>query len=79
MFQHPTKPLESSGGYQVSKLLPIAVISYPHVIWKEDNQFPGFHFRTPMMIVLDTLKSDNPSLRRVGETWMRCNLKSYIR
>jgi hypothetical protein len=32
-----------------------------------------------MMIVLDTLKSDDPSLRRVGETWMRCSLKSYLR
>ncbi|KIM47693.1 hypothetical protein M413DRAFT_439360 [Hebeloma cylindrosporum] len=51
------------------------------VLWRlsEDNQFPGFYFKTPMMIVLDTLKSDNPSLRRVCETWMRCNLKSYIR
>lgn len=32
-----------------------------------------------MMIVLDTLKSDDPSLRRIGETWMRCSLKSYLR
>lgn len=31
------------------------------------------------MIVLDTLKSDDPSLRRIGETWMRCSLKSYLR
>jgi hypothetical protein len=32
-----------------------------------------------MMIVLDSLKNDNPSLRRVSETWMRCSLKSYMR
>ena len=31
------------------------------------------------MIVLDTLKSDDPNLRRIGETWMRCSLKSYLR
>jgi len=31
------------------------------------------------MIVLDMLNSDSPSLRRAGETWMRCNLKSYPR
>ncbi|KAF8963955.1 Dopey, N-terminal-domain-containing protein [Flammula alnicola] len=51
------------------------------VLWRltEDNLFPGFYFKIPMMIVLDTLKSDKPNLRRVGETWMRCSLKSYIR
>jgi hypothetical protein len=32
-----------------------------------------------MMIILDSLKNDDPSLRRMGETWMRCNLKSYLR
>lgn len=31
------------------------------------------------MTVLDTLKNDDANLRRVGETWMRCSLKSYIR
>ena len=40
---------------------------------------PGFNFKIPMLVVLDTLKSDNPNLRRIGETWMRCSLKSYIR
>ncbi|EEB87119.1 hypothetical protein MPER_15660, partial [Moniliophthora perniciosa FA553] len=51
------------------------------VFWRltEDNLAPGFRFKVPMMIVLDALKNDDPSLRRVGETWMRCNLKSYIR
>ncbi|KAG6841563.1 hypothetical protein C0991_009598 [Blastosporella zonata] len=51
------------------------------VLWRltEDNLLPGFRFKVPMMIVLDTLKSDDPSLRRIGETWMRCSLKSYLR
>jgi len=45
----------------------------------EDNILPGFRFKIPMMIVLDTLKNENSPLRRVSETWMRCSLKSYIR
>lgn len=40
---------------------------------------PGFKLKIPAMIVLDTLKHDDPNLRRVGETWMRCSLKSYLR
>ncbi|KAI0031253.1 Dopey, N-terminal-domain-containing protein [Vararia minispora EC-137] len=51
------------------------------VFWRLTGEFyrPGFHFKMPLMIVLDTLKSDEPSMRRIGETWMRCNLKSYLR
>ncbi|KAJ7687383.1 Dopey, N-terminal-domain-containing protein [Mycena rosella] len=51
------------------------------VLWRltEDNLLPGFRFKVPMMIVLDTLKNDDPCLRRIGETWMRCSLKSYLR
>ncbi|KAG6817586.1 hypothetical protein H0H87_006963 [Tephrocybe sp. NHM501043] len=51
------------------------------VLWRltEDNLLPGFRFKVPMMIVLDTLKSEDPSRRRIGETWMRCSLKSYLR
>ncbi|KAJ3739812.1 Dopey, N-terminal-domain-containing protein [Lentinula detonsa] len=51
------------------------------VLWRlsEDNMLPGSRFKVPMMIVLDTLKSDDPNLRRIGETWMRCHLKSYLR
>lgn len=45
----------------------------------EDNLLPGFHFKVPMMIVLETLKNDDPGLRRISETWMRCSLKSYLR
>ncbi|KAG6813245.1 hypothetical protein H0H92_012882 [Tricholoma furcatifolium] len=51
------------------------------VLWRltEDNLLPGFRFKVPMMIVLETLKNDDPTLRRIGETWMRCSLKSYLR
>ena len=31
------------------------------------------------MIILDTLKNDDPNVRRVGESWMRCSLKTYLR
>ncbi|KAF9270860.1 hypothetical protein L218DRAFT_952937 [Marasmius fiardii PR-910] len=51
------------------------------ILWRltEDNLSPGFKFKVPMMIVLDTLKNDDPVLRRIGETWMRSSLKSYTR
>ncbi|KAI5833359.1 hypothetical protein K523DRAFT_343112 [Schizophyllum commune Tattone D] len=51
------------------------------ILWRltDDSLLPGFRFKVPMMIVLETLKSDDPSLRRIGETWMRCSLKSYLR
>ncbi|KAJ3774387.1 Dopey, N-terminal-domain-containing protein [Lentinula raphanica] len=51
------------------------------VLWRlsEDNMLPGSRFKVPMMIVLDTLKNEDPNLRRIGETWMRCYLKSYLR
>ncbi|KAG6874376.1 hypothetical protein C0995_015112 [Termitomyces sp. Mi166 len=52
---------------------------YPTRMMTEDNLLPGFRFKVPMMIVLEALKSDDPSLRRIGETWMRCSLKSYLR
>ncbi|KAH8998778.1 Dopey, N-terminal-domain-containing protein [Lactarius hatsudake] len=50
-------------------------------LWRltDDNKLPGFLLKVPLMITLDTLKSDDPNLRRIGETWMRCNLKSYLR
>lgn len=45
----------------------------------DDDSLPGFRFKVPLMIVLETLKHDCPTSRRVGETWMRCSLRSYIR
>ncbi|KAF8640453.1 hypothetical protein AX17_000117 [Amanita inopinata Kibby_2008] len=51
------------------------------VLWRlsDDNQLPGFKLKVPMMIVLDSLKNDDPSIRRMSETWIRCSLKSYLR
>ncbi|KAI6048019.1 Dopey, N-terminal-domain-containing protein [Pisolithus marmoratus] len=51
------------------------------VLWRltEDDVSPGFRLKVPMMIVLDTLRHDQPNIRRVGETWIRCNLRSYAR
>lgn len=45
----------------------------------EDASLPGFKFRVPLFNVLDTMKSEDPALKRLGETWMRCSLKSYMR
>jgi hypothetical protein len=45
----------------------------------EDSSLPGFSLKVPLMIILDTLKSDDPGMRRIGETWMRCSLRSYLR
>ncbi|KAI0375501.1 hypothetical protein BV20DRAFT_986250 [Pilatotrama ljubarskyi] len=51
------------------------------VLWRltDDAMLPGVHLKIPMMTVLETLRSDDPKLRRIGETWMRCSLKSYLR
>jgi hypothetical protein len=56
------------------------VSAYSHLTHLiEDSNLPGFSLKVPLMIILDALKSDDPGLRRVGETWMRCSLKSYLR
>ncbi|CAE6407081.1 unnamed protein product [Rhizoctonia solani] len=51
------------------------------VFWRltDDSLVPGYRCKTPLLIVLDTLKNEDIHIRRVGETWMRCSLKSYIR
>ena len=46
---------------------------------EEDAQLPGLVLRSPMLLVLDSLKADDLGTRRAGEAWMRCSLKSYIR
>ena len=45
----------------------------------DDKLQPGFIFKVPMLIVLETLRNSDPRMRRIGEGWMRSNLKSYIR
>ncbi|EIN14374.1 hypothetical protein PUNSTDRAFT_140678 [Punctularia strigosozonata HHB-11173 SS5] len=51
------------------------------VLWRltDDGFLPGFRLRAPMFIVLGTLRSDDPTMRRLGEVWMRCSLRSYVR
>ncbi|KZO91887.1 hypothetical protein CALVIDRAFT_601960 [Calocera viscosa TUFC12733] len=51
------------------------------ILWRltDDAQMPGFRLKAPMLIVLESLKSEDPHFRRIGETWMRCSLKSYHR
>ncbi|KAF8337070.1 Dopey, N-terminal-domain-containing protein [Cantharellus anzutake] len=51
------------------------------VLWRhtDDTFLPGIRLKIPMLIVLDCLRSGDPSLRRTGETWMRTSLKSYLR
>ncbi|KAI1316511.1 hypothetical protein EDD11_009924 [Mortierella claussenii] len=51
------------------------------VFWRlsDDIQHNSAAFVRPMMLMLDSLSSTNPSNRRAGETWIRSNLKSYPR
>ncbi|KAG8967964.1 hypothetical protein FRC03_008985 [Tulasnella sp. 419] len=51
------------------------------IFWRltDDSLVPGHTFRQPLFLILDALRNDNPTLRRLAETWMRCNLKSYLR
>lgn len=57
------------------------VIKYAHayILLVDDSLVPGYRCKMPLLIVLDSLKSEDMHVRRVGETWMRCSLKSYIR
>lgn len=48
-------------------------------IYLDDIQHNSTAFVRPMMLMLDSLSSTNPSNRRAGETWIRSNLKSYPR
>lgn len=45
----------------------------------DDSQQPGFRLKVPTLILLDSLKDDDPNVRRIAETWMRCSLRSYLR
>ncbi|KAG0295715.1 hypothetical protein BGZ98_001266 [Dissophora globulifera] len=51
------------------------------VFWRlsDDIEHSSAAFVRPMMLMLDSLSSTNPSNRRAGETWIRSNLKSYPR
>lgn len=50
-------------------------------LWRytDDWQLPGVVLGIPMHIMLDALRSPDLAMKRAGEAWMRCSLKSYIR
>ncbi|GAA5993677.1 hypothetical protein JCM10908_002290 [Rhodotorula pacifica] len=50
-------------------------------LWRctSDQRLPGRLMTTPMFAVLDGLKAENLTTRRLAEAWMRCSLKSYLR
>ncbi|GAA5972409.1 hypothetical protein JCM8115_004327 [Rhodotorula mucilaginosa] len=50
-------------------------------LWRctSDQQLPGQLMTTPMFGVLDGLKAEDLTTRRLAEAWMRCSLKSYLR
>jgi hypothetical protein len=70
--------LECYGDLQVREHV-LSYGSYFLHVHPDDPLLPGLRLKVPMMIVLDTLRNDDPTLRRIGETWMRCSLKSYLR
>ncbi|RIA92963.1 Dopey, N-terminal-domain-containing protein [Glomus cerebriforme] len=49
--------------------------------WRLSDNFQDteLQFSQPMFLMLDTLRDENPTNRRAGETWLRCNKKSYMR
>ena len=85
------KSLVSSGDYQVyarecamrercrSVACLCSNIIFVLYVLIDDIQHNSTAFVRPMMLMLDSLSSTNPSNRRAGETWIRSNLKSYPR
>ncbi|KAL7419677.1 hypothetical protein Q5752_005591 [Cryptotrichosporon argae] len=51
------------------------------VLWRQtdDAVLPGEIFYAPMLRVLDGLRSDDPAVVSMAETWMRCSMRSYFR
>ncbi|CAG8542048.1 7991_t:CDS:10 [Funneliformis mosseae] len=49
--------------------------------WRLSENFQDkyLHFSQPMFLMLDALRDENPTNRRAGETWLRCNKNSYTR
>jgi hypothetical protein len=68
---------EYSGGSAVRQSLYTTDLTLKH--FTDDTLLPGLHFKVPLFIVLDTLQSPDPQLKRTAETWLRCSLRSYIR
>ncbi|KAI8621174.1 Dopey, N-terminal-domain-containing protein [Chytriomyces sp. MP71] len=52
------------------------------ILWRlsEGSQLrPGIAFSRALFLVLDALRSQNPSIRRTGEAWLKTYVKSYAR
>ncbi|WVQ73679.1 hypothetical protein IAR50_003259 [Cryptococcus sp. DSM 104548] len=51
------------------------------IFWRltDDSMLPGEIFNVPICAVLDSLKSTDPNIQRHAETWLRLNLRSYLR
>lgn len=80
----PFKSLACFGDYQVGRnCFDITGHSRTQLLTSissiDDIQHNPAAFVRPMMLMLDSLSSTNPSNRRAGETWIRSNLKSYPR
>lgn len=50
-------------------------------LWRytDDSLRPAMRLTIPMRMMLDSLRSEQLSTRRMGEAWMRCSVKSYLR
>ncbi|KAI6114892.1 Dopey, N-terminal-domain-containing protein [Pisolithus croceorrhizus] len=77
--------LESSTGHHYVESIIAQSLNSPN-LYNLEEAFEAFGVlwrltedEVPMMIVLDTLRHEQPSIRRAGETWMRCSLRSYAR
>ncbi|RUS22466.1 hypothetical protein BC937DRAFT_88992 [Endogone sp. FLAS-F59071] len=70
--------------YLIQQDTPRRLTSYERfgTFWRLSDDIPGASiiFARPMFLMLDTLREDeNSTNRRAGETWVRCNLRSYVR
>lgn len=67
----------SSGDWQVRQAACEAFGN----LWRftEDSLQPATRLFVPMSMMLESLRSDDLGVRRIGEAWMRCSVKSHLR
>ncbi|RUP50361.1 Dopey, N-terminal-domain-containing protein [Jimgerdemannia flammicorona] len=71
-------------GYLIQHDTALRLTSYERfgIFWRLSEDVPeaSTFFARPMFLMLDTLRDDeNSTNRRAGESWVRCNLRSYVR
>ncbi|KAG9286705.1 hypothetical protein G9A89_012255 [Geosiphon pyriformis] len=51
------------------------------IFWRlsDDYRNISIEFSQPMFLILDTLRDENPTNRRAGETWIRCQQDCYTK